>query len=37
MEDIRQLMTVSGLAGVVVGRALYSGAVDLQRALALAH
>jgi phosphoribosylformimino-5-aminoimidazole carboxamide ribotide isomerase len=37
MEDIRQLMTVSGLAGVVVGRALYSGAVDLQRALALAQ
>jgi phosphoribosylformimino-5-aminoimidazole carboxamide ribotide isomerase len=35
LEDIRQLATVPGLAGVIVGRALYSGAVDLGRALAL--
>jgi phosphoribosylformimino-5-aminoimidazole carboxamide ribotide isomerase len=34
LEDIQQLVTVPGLAGVVVGRALYSGAVDLRRALA---
>jgi len=34
LEDIRQLAAVSGLAGVIVGRALYSGAVDLRRALA---
>ncbi|HET8579153.1 MAG TPA: 1-(5-phosphoribosyl)-5-[(5-phosphoribosylamino)methylideneamino]imidazole-4-carboxamide isomerase [Methylomirabilota bacterium] len=34
LEDIRQLAGVSGLAGVIVGRALYSGAVDLRRALA---
>ncbi len=34
LEDIRQLLTVAGLAGVIVGRALYSGAVDLGRALA---
>ena len=34
LDDIRQLLAVSGLAGVIVGRALYSGAVDLRRALA---
>jgi phosphoribosylformimino-5-aminoimidazole carboxamide ribotide isomerase len=34
LEDIRQLTAVAGLAGVIVGRALYSGAVDLRRALA---
>ena len=34
LEDIRQLATVSGLAGVIVGRALYSGAVDLAAAVA---
>jgi phosphoribosylformimino-5-aminoimidazole carboxamide ribotide isomerase len=34
LEDIRQLATVPLVAGVVVGRALYSGAVDLRRALA---
>jgi phosphoribosylformimino-5-aminoimidazole carboxamide ribotide isomerase len=37
VEDIQQLMTVPGLAGVIVGRALYSGAVDLRRALAAAR
>jgi phosphoribosylformimino-5-aminoimidazole carboxamide ribotide isomerase len=35
LDDIRQLATVPGLGGVIVGRALYSGAVDLGRALAL--
>jgi phosphoribosylformimino-5-aminoimidazole carboxamide ribotide isomerase len=34
LEDIRQLATVPELAGVIVGRALYSGAVDLGAALA---
>jgi phosphoribosylformimino-5-aminoimidazole carboxamide ribotide isomerase len=34
LEHIRQLAAVPGLAGVIVGRALYSGAVDLRRALA---
>ena len=34
LEDIRQLATVPGLAGVIVGRALYSGAVDLATAVA---
>ena len=34
LDDIRQLATVPELAGVIVGRALYSGAVDLGAALA---
>jgi phosphoribosylformimino-5-aminoimidazole carboxamide ribotide isomerase len=34
LADIHQLAAVPGLAGVIVGRALYSGAVDLGRALA---
>ena len=34
VDDIRQLAMVPGVAGVIVGRALYSGAVDLRRALA---
>lgn len=34
LDDIRQLARVPGVAGVIVGRALYSGAVDLRRALA---
>jgi phosphoribosylformimino-5-aminoimidazole carboxamide ribotide isomerase len=34
LDDIRQLATVPELAGVIVGRALYSGAVDLASALA---
>ncbi len=34
LDDIRQLTAVAGLAGVIVGRALYSGALDLRRALA---
>ena len=34
LDDIRQLATVAGLAGVIVGRALYSGEVDLATAVA---
>lgn len=34
LDDIRQLATLPRLAGAVVGRALYSGAVDLAQALA---
>ena len=34
LDDIRQLATLPGLAGVIVGRALYSGAVDLAAAVA---
>ena len=34
LDDIRQLATVPALSGVIVGRALYSGAVDLATALA---
>lgn len=34
LDDIRRLATVGGLAGVIVGRALYSGAVDLASAVA---
>lgn len=35
LEDLRALATVPGVAGAVVGRALYTGAVDLRAALAL--
>ncbi len=35
LEDIRQLATLQGVEGVIVGRALYSGAIDLRRAQAL--
>lgn len=34
LDDIRQLATIPGLEGAIVGRALYSGAVDLRRAMA---
>ena len=34
LDDVRQLSTVPGIAGVVVGRALYTGALDLRAALA---
>jgi len=33
LEDIRQLAALEGVEGVIVGRALYSGAVDLTSAL----
>jgi phosphoribosylformimino-5-aminoimidazole carboxamide ribotide isomerase len=35
LEDICQLAAVPGVSGVIVGRALYTGAVDLGRAQAL--
>ncbi len=34
LDDVRQLSTVPGVTGVVVGRALYTGALDLRAALA---
>jgi phosphoribosylformimino-5-aminoimidazole carboxamide ribotide isomerase len=34
LADIRQLATIPGVVGVIVGRALYTGAVDLRAALA---
>ena len=34
LDDIRQLATVPGVEGVIVGRALYTGAVSLRAALA---
>ncbi len=34
LDDIRQIAGLGGMAGVIVGRALYSGAVDLRQALA---
>jgi phosphoribosylformimino-5-aminoimidazole carboxamide ribotide isomerase len=37
LDDIRQLATVPGLAGVIVGRALYTGAVDLAAAVGEIH
>jgi phosphoribosylformimino-5-aminoimidazole carboxamide ribotide isomerase len=33
LEDLRQLAGVPGVAGAVVGRALYTGALDLRQAL----
>ncbi len=35
LDDIRQIAGLRGVAGVIVGRALYSGAVDLRQALAM--
>jgi len=37
LDDIRQLSTIPGVVGVIVGRALYTGAVDLRAALAEAR
>lgn len=34
LEDLKRLAAISGVIGAVVGRALYTGAVDLKRALA---
>jgi phosphoribosylformimino-5-aminoimidazole carboxamide ribotide isomerase len=34
LDDIRQLATIPGVEGAIVGRALYNGAVDLRRAMA---
>lgn len=36
LDDLRALAAVPGVVGTVVGRALYTGAVDLREALALA-
>lgn len=37
LEDIRQLATIPGVEGVIVGRALYTGVVSLRAALAEAR
>ncbi len=34
LDDVRQLSTVPGVTGVIVGRALYTGTLDLREALA---
>jgi len=34
LEDVRRLAAIPGVAGVVIGRALYTGAIDLPAALA---
>lgn len=34
LDDIRRLMAIPGLVGAILGKALYTGAVDLQEALA---
>jgi phosphoribosylformimino-5-aminoimidazole carboxamide ribotide isomerase len=36
LEDLRELAGISGVTGAIVGRALYTGAIDLRRALAVA-
>ncbi|MFQ5988464.1 MAG: 1-(5-phosphoribosyl)-5-[(5-phosphoribosylamino)methylideneamino]imidazole-4-carboxamide isomerase, partial [Candidatus Methylomirabilales bacterium] len=36
LNDIRRLRTIKGVAGVIVGKALYSGAIELEAALAVA-
>lgn len=35
IEDIRRLKEIKGLYGVIIGKALYSGAIDLREAIAL--
>jgi len=35
LADIRRLMTIPGVTGAVLGKALYTGAVDLKEALTL--
>lgn len=37
LEDLKALARISGVVGAVVGRALYTGAVDLKAALAEVH
>jgi len=37
IEDIRALAQVPGIEGVIAGRALYEGTLDLAEAIALAH
>ena len=36
LDDIRRLRTIKGVAGAIVGKALYSGAIALEAALAVA-
>lgn len=36
LNDIRRLRTIKGVAGCIVGKALYSGAIELEAALAVA-
>lgn len=35
LDDIRKLMSIPGVDGAILGKALYTGAVDLEEALAL--
>jgi len=35
LDDIRRLMAIPGVTGAILGKALYTGAVDLKEALAL--
>jgi phosphoribosylformimino-5-aminoimidazole carboxamide ribotide isomerase len=35
MEDVERLLALPGLAGIIIGRALYDGRVDLARAVTL--
>lgn len=37
IEDIRALAGIAGIEGVIAGRALYEGTLDLAEAIALAH
>jgi phosphoribosylformimino-5-aminoimidazole carboxamide ribotide isomerase len=32
LDDLTQLATVAGVVGTIVGRALYTGAIDLRQA-----
>jgi phosphoribosylformimino-5-aminoimidazole carboxamide ribonucleotide (ProFAR) isomerase len=34
LEDLKRLAAIPGVAGAIVGRALYTGAVDLKQAVA---
>jgi phosphoribosylformimino-5-aminoimidazole carboxamide ribotide isomerase len=35
LDDIRRLMTIPGVAGAILGTAIYTGAIDLKEALTL--
>ncbi|MFZ5816020.1 MAG: 1-(5-phosphoribosyl)-5-[(5-phosphoribosylamino)methylideneamino]imidazole-4-carboxamide isomerase [Bacillota bacterium] len=35
LDDIRRLMSIEGVSGAILGKALYTGAVDLEEAMAL--
>lgn len=36
IEDIKRLMSINGLYGAIIGKALYSGAIDLKEAIKIA-